>query len=248
MLVLGATGPLDATKRRPWIDWLHTATDQAALVRQYTKWDDQPHSANAAAASLVHGYVSAASKPSGPTYVCLDLGLQESAVDPKTIHFPNTDRLLQIRTPGPSPEDVADVVEVLSEAKRPLFLLGRMDVSQTSWDKRIQLAERYGARVCTDLKQVSAFPTAHELHAAAPSIFVTPQMQELIREADTILSFDWIDLDGAIKASHPPGTDVAAKIIHVSLDSALHNGWSKVSAGLYSLAVLLSPANPLART
>ena len=33
MLVVGATGPLDAAERRPWIDWLHTATDQAALVR-----------------------------------------------------------------------------------------------------------------------------------------------------------------------------------------------------------------------
>ena len=229
MLILGATGPLDATKRRPWIDWLHTATDQAAIVRQYIKWDDQPHSASAAAASLAQAYVSAASKPSAPTYVCLDLGLQESAVDPKTVHFPNTERLLQIRTPGPSPEDVSDVVAALNMAKRPLFLLGRMGVSQASWDERIQLAERYGARVCTDLKQTSAFPTAHKLHAAAPSIFVTPQMQDLIREADVIVSFDWIDLDGAIKASHPLGTDVAATVVHVSLDSALHNGWSKVS-------------------
>src|SRR3989454_6138917 len=37
MLVLGATGPWDAAKRRPWIDWIHTASDQAALVRDYTK-------------------------------------------------------------------------------------------------------------------------------------------------------------------------------------------------------------------
>ena len=32
VLVLGATGPVDAAKRRPWIDWLHTAQDQGALV------------------------------------------------------------------------------------------------------------------------------------------------------------------------------------------------------------------------
>ena len=42
VLVLGATGPVDAAKRRPWIDWIHTARDQGALVRDYTKWDDQP--------------------------------------------------------------------------------------------------------------------------------------------------------------------------------------------------------------
>ena len=48
MLILGATGPVDAVKRRPWIDWIHTARDQGALVREYTKWDDQPASPGAA--------------------------------------------------------------------------------------------------------------------------------------------------------------------------------------------------------
>ena len=33
VLMLGATGPVDAAKRRPWIDWIHTARDQGALVR-----------------------------------------------------------------------------------------------------------------------------------------------------------------------------------------------------------------------
>src|ERR1700734_2022201 len=44
VVVLGATGPVDAMKRRPWIDWIHTARDQGALIRGYTKWGDQPAS------------------------------------------------------------------------------------------------------------------------------------------------------------------------------------------------------------
>lgn len=48
MLVIGATGPVDASKRRPWIDWIHTARDQGAIVRPYVKWGDQPASATAA--------------------------------------------------------------------------------------------------------------------------------------------------------------------------------------------------------
>src|SRR5579884_3573173 len=48
MLVIGATGPVDAARRRPWIDWIHTAADQGALVRNYVKWDDQPASVEAA--------------------------------------------------------------------------------------------------------------------------------------------------------------------------------------------------------
>ena len=53
VVVLGATGPVDATKRRPWIDWIHTARDQGALVRPYVKWDDQPASPAAARESLL---------------------------------------------------------------------------------------------------------------------------------------------------------------------------------------------------
>ena len=43
-VILGATGPGDAELRRPWIDWIHTAKDQAALIRNYSKWDDEPRS------------------------------------------------------------------------------------------------------------------------------------------------------------------------------------------------------------
>src|SRR5881296_2615952 len=42
ILVLGGTGPMDTTRRRPWIDWIHTALVQGNLVRDYVKLDDQP--------------------------------------------------------------------------------------------------------------------------------------------------------------------------------------------------------------
>ena len=78
MLILGATGPVDAARRRPWIDWLHTARDQGALVRGYTKWDDQPASAQAATESLLRANLIANTAPFGPTYVNLDAGMQEA--------------------------------------------------------------------------------------------------------------------------------------------------------------------------
>ena len=48
VMVIGATGPLDAAKRRPWIDWIHTARDQGSIVRHFVKWDDQPASPSGA--------------------------------------------------------------------------------------------------------------------------------------------------------------------------------------------------------
>ena len=34
---------LDATERRPGVEWFHSAQDAVAMVRDYTKWDDASH-------------------------------------------------------------------------------------------------------------------------------------------------------------------------------------------------------------
>ena len=80
MLVLGGTGPLDASHRRPWIDWIHTAQVQAQIVRDYVKWDDQPQGAQSVAESLLRAYQIAMTDPKGPVYLCFDVELQESLV------------------------------------------------------------------------------------------------------------------------------------------------------------------------
>ena len=66
MIMLGATGPVDAARRRPWIDWIHTARDQGALIRPYTKWDDQPASVAAAQEALLRANMLTRTAPCGP--------------------------------------------------------------------------------------------------------------------------------------------------------------------------------------
>lgn len=66
VLILGATGPVDAVHRRPWIDWIHTARDQGAIVRPYVKWDDQPASAAAAQEALLRAAWMAQTAPMAP--------------------------------------------------------------------------------------------------------------------------------------------------------------------------------------
>ena len=85
-LMLGAGGPLDAEKRRPWIDWIHSAVDQGALVREYTKWDDQPGSAAAAVESIRRGTMTARTAPMGPVYINLDVAIQEERTKGEPAH------------------------------------------------------------------------------------------------------------------------------------------------------------------
>jgi thiamine pyrophosphate-dependent acetolactate synthase large subunit-like protein len=230
MLVLGATGPWDAARRRPWIDWIHTAADQGAVVRDYVKWDDQPGSVSAALESIVRGDSVTRAYPSAPVYVCLDAALQEAPLPPGAV-APSPERH---RPPSPLPPDTATaerVVELLLGAERPLVLAGRVGRDPGAWEARVRLAERLGACVVTDLKTAGAFPTAHPLHPAPPGVFPTPAALALLGRADVVLSLDWVDLGGTLRQAHG-GAEPPARIISVSGDGALHRGWSKDHFGL----------------
>ncbi|OAP62034.1 hypothetical protein AYL99_04237 [Fonsecaea erecta] len=227
MVILGAGGPFDTTKRRPWIDSTHTAVDQAALVRNYTKWDDQPASVNSAIRSVIKATAVASVKPCAPTYVVLDVALQEGEYDEKEVRYPDTERYLTQQSAGASPADVKKVAQALQQSKKALIMFGRMNRTQKSWDERIRLAEMFDAKVITDIKQPVAFPTTHRLHPAAPALFLAPEGSNLIKEADLIISFDWVDLAGFFTLAHGELIEPKAKVIEISVDSQLHNGWSK---------------------
>ena len=228
MLILGATGPVDATKRRPWIDWLHTATDQAALIRNYIKFDDQPSSVSAAVKSVVRAMAITTSKPSAPTYVCLDVGMQEEPIDPKSVSFLEVSKYKAVSPQGPDADHIKVVNQLLINSKRPLFLFGRVNREMASWDERIKLAEFYNARVITDFKTGSSFPTSHRLQPTPPNIFLyAAEVAKFVSAADVIIAFDWVDLASFLTNVFPSGTTPTATIANCTMDSVLHNGWSK---------------------
>jgi thiamine pyrophosphate-dependent acetolactate synthase large subunit-like protein len=236
ILLLGATGPVDAAKRRPWIDWIHTAQDQGALIRSYSKWDDQPASPAAIIEALLRAHMIAGTAPYGPTYVCLDAGLQETKIDA----LPSIPDVQRYRPPAvgePAAGLIEQAAELLLGAKTPLILAGRVGRSEQAWTARIRLAETLDAAVLTDLKTAAAFPTTHRLHAAPASTLPTPRAGELLREADVILSLDWIDLAGTLKMAF--GAEVTARVIQVSVDQTIHNGWSKDHQGLPPVDIYL---------
>jgi thiamine pyrophosphate-dependent acetolactate synthase large subunit-like protein len=227
MLILGATGPWDAARRRPWIDWIHTASDQGALVRDYTKWDNQPASVPAAYEALLRAVQIADTAPRGPTYVNLDAALQEAKIG----SLPPLPDVVRFKSPPavfPSKEAVQSAAQMLSGAKSPAILVGRVSRSEAAWKTRIALAEKLQARVFTDIKAPAAFPTDHPLHAAPPATFPDGR---LLKDADVILSLDWIDTAGTLKAAWGDAP-VSARVIRVSLDAHIHRGWSMDYQGL----------------
>jgi thiamine pyrophosphate-dependent acetolactate synthase large subunit-like protein len=230
VIVLGATGPVDANQRRPWIDWIHTSQDQAALVRNFIKWDAQPASIPSAQEALLRGRQIATTAPQGPVYICFDAALQESKLA-KRPKQPDASRYLAPLPARPSDELLSQAASLLSNAKRPVILMGRVSRDEKAWAERLFLAETLNAQVLTDLRVGCAFPTDHSLHAAPCGFFLTPGAQETLRAADVVLSLDWLDLSGTLKQAWPDQT-VDSKIIQVSVDHFNHNGWSMDHQGL----------------
>ena len=230
ILLLGATGPWDAAKRRPWIDWLHTVADQGALIRDYTKWDNQPASVPATFEALLRAVQIADTAPRGPTYVNLDAAIQEAKIGPMP-QLPDPRRFRAPASVLPAPELLEQAAKLLADAKNPVILMGRASRSEIGWKQRVALAEKLQAKVLTDLKMPAAFPTDHALHPVAPGVFFSPAGCKLLREADVVLALDWYDLAGALKqawGSEP----ISAKIINVSPDQHVHRGWSMDHQGL----------------
>jgi benzoylformate decarboxylase len=229
MIVLGATGPVDANKRRPWIDWIHTARDQGALIRDFIKWDDQPASVSAAIEALLRARQIAMTPPFGPTYVCFDVTTQEEPLDTLP-DIPDVARFAPASPPEASRDDIAAVAQALSASQRPLFLYGRGGRSPDAWNVRVRLAEATGAAVMTSLHNAAVFPTGHRQHLLPPCPERPSQAEaSLIGNADLIVSFDWLDFAGYLRGitgrsqTHSP---IGVPIVHCSLDALVHKGWS----------------------
>lgn len=242
MMVVGATGPVAADKRRPWIDWIHTAKDQGALLRDFTKWDDEPRSPESLVEGFLRGWQLTSSQPCAPVYICLDAGLQEQKLE-KPITPPDAARF-KPAPPPPAPAAAVDAIaDLLVNARNPLLLMGRGSRKQADWDRRVKLAELVGGSVMTSIRERSVFPTDHPLHVVPPFYWLSPTAKEVVKAADVILSLDWVDVNGLLlQITRNTGT-VSAKIAHVTLDSILHNGWSMDYFGLppVDVPVMASP-------
>lgn len=226
MIILGATGSVDAARRRPWIEWIHTSRDQGALVRNFIKWDDQPASVTAARESLLRANVMTRTSPSGPTYICLDVDVQEDPLTDaeKQRKFAPVERFVAPLPTNAAEADLENVLNLIKKAAKPVVLYGRNKRTDQAWKDRVALIDALGAAVICDQKCGVAFPSGHDLFVAAPAQYPNARTRQVINEADLIIAMDWMDLPGLLSLRDDCGHDVPT--VFVSPDERLHNGWS----------------------
>lgn len=187
VFILGATGPMDESKRRPRSDWHHTAQVQGDALRNFTKYDYQPHSIEGVPDSFMRAYSAMVTEPRGPVYLCYDAMLQETPLT-ADVTIPDTS---VAKAPAPmaaDPSVLEDIVKKLLYADAPWIMAEFTGRHPGNFEKLVTLAETLGVAVW-DVNSSLCFPNRHPQALSMDT--------ESLKAADAILALDVVDWEKA---------------------------------------------------
>jgi acetolactate synthase-1/2/3 large subunit len=161
IFIMGATGPMHEGKRRPHIDWTHTALVQGNAVRDYVKWDYQPTAIEGVPESFARAYSVMMTEPQGPVYMCYDAALQEEPLA-EDVPLPPKGAAAMPSRSMPDPRALSTIADKLLAAKHPMLLAEYAGRRAGGFESIVELAETTGAAVW-DVNNALNFPNKHPL-------------------------------------------------------------------------------------
>ena len=179
----------DAAIRRG-AEWYHGVQDAAAMVRDYTKWDDFPWSLTHFAESAVRAYQIALTPPMAPVVMVLDGGLQEHPIS-------KDERLAIPKLSMPVPPQgergaVEQAARMLVAAEYPVLVADRLARTPNGMKLLVELAETLQAGVIDQGSRMN-FPSRHPLNQ-------TQRARAAVAEADVIVGLEPVDFWGTVNA------------------------------------------------
>jgi acetolactate synthase I/II/III large subunit len=180
-VIVIAGNDLDAAHRPPGVPTFHSAQDINAIVRDYTKWDDTPVSAQAFAQSFVRAYQIATTPPCGPVVISLDDGLAQEPIRDfgQALYIP---KFVPTAPPAGEMGAVREAARLLANAEHPVIVADRAVITQRGMNLLVQLAELLQCPVVRQRSRLN-FPTTHYLGRPAT----------VIPQADVILGLELTD-------------------------------------------------------
>jgi acetolactate synthase-1/2/3 large subunit len=210
-IILGNT--LDATMRRPGVEWIHSVQDAAAMARDYLKWDDNPVSLSHFAESAVRAYKIATTSPMAPVLLVADSDLQEQPLqEAAQLRIP---KLTLTSPPQGDSGAVAETARLLVSAQNPVIVADRAARTAAGMKHLVELAEALQAPVVDQGGRMN-FPSRHPLQHSSNG-------RALIAQADVILGLELTDFWGTIHSfrdqlhrTSRPLTKAGARMISIT--------------------------------
>ena len=150
----------DASTRVPGTPTLHTVQDPGSIVRDYTKWDDQPGSLQHYAESMVRAYKISMTPPFKPVLIAIQVHMQEHE-----IHSQRPLTIPKLTTPSFPAGDmnaVREAATLLANAEFPVIVVDRAARSQQGMQNVVALAESVNALVVDRFGRMN-MPSTHHL-------------------------------------------------------------------------------------
>ena len=213
LIISGNT--LDASTRRPGAEWQHSVQDNAAMVRDYTKWDDTPVSLQHYAESQVRAVQLAKALPSGPVLLTVDTDLQENPVSAEQKSKLVIPRLRQSAPAQGDDGALRELARLLVAAERPVIFADRYARTPQAMPLLVELADLVQAAVI-DSGNRANFPNTHPLSQLGRT--------DAIGSADLILALEASELWGVLNRQRD--------VLHRPSRSAIAEGAKVVTLGL----------------
>jgi acetolactate synthase-1/2/3 large subunit len=179
---------MEADKRAPGAEWVHAGVDIGQLVREFTKWDDQPASLPHFAESTVRAYKIATTPPMGPVFIALDAELQENPI-PEGLNL-RIPKYSPVIPPQADSGAVAQAAQMLVNAQNPLIICDRVARTPAGMANLVALAETLQCPVVDNAGRMN-FPSRHPLNQSF-------RRGGLIAQADVIIAMEMNDLWGTL--------------------------------------------------
>ncbi len=178
---------MEADKRAPGAEWVHSGVDIGQIVREFTKWDDQPASLTHFGESTARAYKIATTPPMGPVFISLDAELQENPIpDPEGLRIPKYEPVVP---PQGDSGAIAQAAKMLVEAQNPIIVVDRLARTPAGMANLVALAEALQCGVIDNAGRMN-FPSRHPLNQSF--------RRALIGQADVILAIEMNDLWGTL--------------------------------------------------
>src|SRR5262249_55697218 len=161
-IVVGNT--IDATMRRPGVEWEHSVQDAASIVRDFVKWDDTPISLAHFAESAARAYKITMTPPMEPVLIVADSELQERPISEKDKL--RVQRVTRTAPPQGDSGAVSEAARLLTAAQSPVIIADRAARTAAGMKYLVELAELLQASVIDQGGRMN-FPSRHSLNQSS---------------------------------------------------------------------------------
>ena len=176
-------GSPDTRTRKSTIPFVHSVQDGAAIVRDFTKWDDQPASLQHWGESATRAYKYAMTPPCGPVLMVTSTDLQEDPIEDRP--KPSIPKLPRLAPPQAQENAVRELAKMLVAAEAPVLACDRVARTPAGLQSMIELAELLQAPVVDGGMRMN-FPWRHPLNQSSRG-------RAVIAGADLILGMEMTD-------------------------------------------------------